>query len=529
MFKPIKIALLAVALGALTPIAQAATPADTLVIAKQIDDLISLDPAEAYELSGIEVLANSYDRIMRFEPTDVNALVPGVAESVAVSDGGRTFTFKIRGGQSFASGNPVTAGDAAWSLQRVIMLEKTPVFLLSQLGWTKDNVAEMVTAPDDSTLVVKIGVDFAPSLVYALLGSVVGSVVDSKVAMEHAVDGDMGNGWLKTNSAGSGAYVVRSWTPNDSVILEANPNYRGGAAALKRVVIRHIPEASAQRLALEKGDVDIADNLTPDQIAAIAGNADITVTTIPQALLYYIGLNTKMKELSDPKVRQALRYLVDYDGMANSFLKGAAQVHQSFWAEGFWASYNENPYTFDPEKAKALLAEAGYPNGFTLDLDAPNFAPFVNMAQSVQATFAQGGVTVNIVSSEMAPMLTKYRAREHQALMVYWGPDYMDPHTNADGFVTNIDNTDAATGGKPLAWRNSWQDKELVEATAAAAKEADPVKREAAYIQLQKDVLDRGAFIIMFQSISQRADRANVKGYVQGSSADVTYYNLTTK
>ena len=85
-------------------------------------------------------------------------------------------------------------------------------------------------------LVVKIGVDFAPSLVYALLGSVVGSVVDSKVAMEHEAAGDMGNGWLKTNSAGSGAYVIKSWTPNDSVVLEANPSYRGGAAALKRVV-----------------------------------------------------------------------------------------------------------------------------------------------------------------------------------------------------------------------------------------------------------------------------------------------------
>jgi peptide/nickel transport system substrate-binding protein len=529
MFNTFKYAVAAVALATMSPAVQAATPADTLVIAKQIDDLISLDPAEAYELSGIEVLANSYDRIMRFEPTDVNKLVPGVAESVEVTDNGRTFTFKIRGGQTFASGNPVTAGDAAWSLQRVIMLEKTPVFLLSQLGWTKDNVKDMVTAPDDSTLVVKIGVDFAPSLVYALLGSVVGSVVDSKVAMEHEAAGDMGNGWLKNNSAGSGAYVIKSWTPNDSVMLEANPNYRGGVASLKRVVIRHIPEASAQRLALEKGDVDIADNLTPDQITAVAGNADIAVTTIPQALLYYIGLNVKMKELSDPKVRQALRYLVDYDGMANSFLKGAAQVHQSFWAEGFWASYNENPYSFDPEKAKALLAEAGYPNGFTLDLDAPNFAPFVNMAQSVQSTFAQGGVTVNIVSSEMAPMLTKYRAREHQALMVYWGPDYMDPHTNADGFVTNIDNTDAATGGKPLAWRNSWQDEALVKATADAAKEADEAKREAAYIDLQKKVLEDGAYIIMFQSISQRADRSNIKGYVQGSSADVTYYNLTTK
>jgi peptide/nickel transport system substrate-binding protein len=138
-------------------------------------------------------------------------------------------------------------------------------------------------------------------------------------------------------------------------------------------------------------------------------------------------------------------------------------------------------------------------------------------------------VTVNIVSSEMAPMLTKYRAREHQALMVYWGPDYMDPHTNADGFVTNIDNTDAATGGKPLAWRNSWENAELTAATKAAAEESDEATRMADYIELQKKVLDEGPYIIMFQAISQRADRANVAGFVQGSSADVTYYNLTTK
>ncbi|MHB1104172.1 MAG: ABC transporter substrate-binding protein [Devosia sp.] len=528
MWKVLKYALMAGALIALSPQARAATPADTLVIAKQIDDIISFDPAEAYELSGIEILANIYDRIMRFEPTDVTTLVGGAAESVTVSDDGKTFTFKIRAGQKFASGNPLTAADAAFSLQRVIKLEKTPVFLLSQLGWTKDNIDAMVTAPDDATLKVTIAADFAPSLVYALLSSVVGSVVDMKVAMEHEADGDLGNAWLKTNSAGSGAYVVKSWTPNDSVVLEANPNYRGGPAKLARVVIRHVPEASAQRLLLEKGDVDIARNLTPDQITSIQGNADIKVTSIPEALLYYIGLNFKTKELQDVRVRQALRYLVDYDGMANSFLKGSEQVHQSFWASGFWASYDENPYTFDPAKAKALLAEAGYPDGFSIDLDAPNFAPFTNMAQSVQSTMAQGGIKVNIVSAEMKPLLTKYRAREHQMLMVYWGPDYMDPHTNADGFATNTNNADDATA-KPLAWRNSWDAPDVTAMTAAAARERDEATRKQMYLDLQKKVLDEGPYIIMFQSTSQRAERANVLGFVQGSSADVTYYNLTTK
>jgi peptide/nickel transport system substrate-binding protein len=528
MWKALKYAVAAGTLFVLSPHAMAATPADTLVIAKQIDDIISLDPAEAYELSGIEVIANTYDRIMRFEPTDITKLVGGVAESVAVSDNGKTFTFKIRPNQKFASGDPITAADAAFSLQRVIKLEKTPVFLLSQLGWTKDNVDQLITAPDASTLKVTITANFAPTLVYALLGSVVGSVVDMKVVMAHEADGDMGNAWLKTKSAGSGAYVLKSWTPNDSVVLEANPGYRGGLAKLKRVFIRHVPEASAQRLALEKGDVDIAENLTPDQVTAIGTNKDVKVTTVPQALLYYIGLNLKTKELQDPHVRQALRHLIDYDGMAGSFLKGAEQVHQSFWASGFWASYDDNPYKFDPAKARELLTAAGYPNGFSIDLDAPNFAPFTNMAQSVQSTMAQGGIKVNIVPAEMKPLLTKYRARQHQMLMVYWGPDYMDPHTNADGFVTNTDNSDEAAG-HPLAWRNAWQDTTFTAAVATAASERDEEKRKQDYIDLQKQVLDQGPYIIMFQSTAQRADRANVQGFVQGPSADVTYYNLTTK
>ena len=242
MLKQFKYALFAGVILSLAPQAFAETPKDTLVIAKTIDDIISLDPAEAYEFMGIEVIANTYDRIMRFEPTDITKLVPGMAESYTTSEDGKTFTFKMRGGQKFASGNPVTAADAVFSLQRVVKLDKTPAFLVGQLGWTKENVDSMVKMVDENTFTITIGEDFSPSLVLALLSSVVGSVVDQKVAMEHETAGDMGNAWLKTNSAGSGAYSLRSWKASESVSLEANPNYRGGMAALKRVIIKHVAE-----------------------------------------------------------------------------------------------------------------------------------------------------------------------------------------------------------------------------------------------------------------------------------------------
>ena len=528
MLRTFKYALFAGVIFATVPQAFAETPADTLVMAKVIDDIISLDPAEAYEFMGIEVAANIYDRIMRFEPTDIAKLVPGVAESYTTSDDGKTFTFKIRSGQKFASGNPITADDAVFSLQRVVKLDKTPAFLITQLGWSKDNVDKMVKKVDDTSFSVTITEDFAPSLVLALMSSIVGSVVDMKTAMSHETAGDMGNAWLKANSAGSGAYVLKSWKASESVTLEANPNYRGGAAKLKRVVIKHIAEPAAQRLLIEKGDVDIARDLQPDQIAAVTSNKDITLSTIPQAALFYVALNLKTPQFQDVKVRQALHYLVDYDGMVNSFLKGKAQVHETFWPSGFWASLDEKEYKFDPAKAKALLAEAGVKDGVEFTLDTPNKAPFSNMAQAIQASMAQGGVKVTLVPAEEKTVLTKYRARQHQMLLENWGPDYMDPHTNADSFARNTDNSDAPKS-KPLAWRNAWDIPEITKMTDAAVREKDVGKREQDYKDLQKKVMDEGPFVIMFQDTVQLATRANVKGYVMGSSSDVVYYNLTTK
>ena len=299
MLRQFKYALFAGVLLSLSPVAFADTPADTLVIAKNIDDIITFDPAEAYEFTGIEIIANIYDRIMRFEPTDITKLVPGVAESYTLSDDGKTFTFKIRPGQKFASGNPVTAADAVFSLQRVIKLDKTPAFLIGQLGWTKDNVDELVKVVDDKTFQFTITEDFSPSLVLSLMSSVVGSVVDMKTVMQHEQAGDMGYGWLKTNSAGSGAYTLRSWKANASVVLDANPAYRGGVAALKRVVILHVAEPAAQRQLILRGDVDIARDIAPNQIEGVAGNKDVVVTTVPQATLHYVGLNLKTPQFQN--------------------------------------------------------------------------------------------------------------------------------------------------------------------------------------------------------------------------------------
>ncbi len=507
--------------------AAAATPADTFVMAKQIDDIITLDPQESFEFSGNEINANTYERVMNFDATDLVNLKPAAAESFTVSDDGKTITFKIRDAK-FASGAPVTAEDVAFSLQRGVKMNKSPGFILTQLGWDKDNVDKLVKAVDPKTLQVTITEDFGPGFVLSTLSANIASVVEKKVVLQHEKDGDLGNGWLKTAYAGSGAFVMRSWKPNESVVLEANPTFWRGAPQVKRVVVRHVPEPATQRLLLEKGDVDMARNLSADQVAGLAGNKDVIVESSPKAEVYYMGLNQKDERLRNPKVRQALRWLVDYQGMTDSFLKGRFKVHQGFWPSGFAGSLTETPFKLDVAKAKALLAEAGYPNGFEVALDASNSYPSINVAQSVQATMGQAGVKVNIIPGEQKQVITKYRARNHQMVFLYWSPDYVDPHSNADTFTRNPDNSDNAKS-KPLAWRNAWEIPELTKKTDAAARERDPAKRLQMYLELQKAVQEDSPFIIAFQAQDQPARRANVKGFVAGPFADQTFYRLVQK
>ncbi|HYB10052.1 MAG TPA: ABC transporter substrate-binding protein [Alphaproteobacteria bacterium] len=507
---------------------QGATPGDTLVMAKAIDDIISLDPAEVYEFSGGEIINNVYDRIMTFDPKDFTKLVGGAAESYAVSDDGLTLTLKMRKGIKFPSGRESTAGDAAFSLQRVVILDKTPAFILTQFGWTKDNVKEMVTAPDDSTLVLKITKPFAPTFVLNCLTSGVGSVVDQEEAMKHAQGDDLGYNWLKTNSAGSGAYKVVSWNAKDSVVLEANPNFHAGPAKLKRVVIRHVGEATAQRLLLEKGDADIARNLTADQIKAIAGNKELVVQTEPKTNIYYFAVNVKDPTLANPKVQQALRWLIDYQGMEKTFLEGQFKVHQAFWGSGSAGALDDTPFHLDVAKAKALLAEAGVANGFTIDIDVANAPPFPDVAQSVQSTFGQAGIKVNLVQADQRQVITKYRARKHQGVLLYWSPDYLDPHSTADYFARNPDNSDDAKT-KTIAWRNSWDIPELTKETDAALLEKDSTKRMGDYVTLQRKLQQAGPIMIMFQQNEQAVARSNVKGFILGPSFDTVVYWQTTK
>ncbi|MBF0278049.1 MAG: ABC transporter substrate-binding protein [SAR324 cluster bacterium] len=516
-------------LGPVVNSVQAATPKNTLVIAKNISDIITLDPAEVFEFTAGELIANIYDRVMMFEPENLTKLVGGVAESYSISADGKTVTLKIRPGQKFHSGNPVSAEDVVYSLQRVIHLNKTPVFIFTQFGWSKENVSEVIKLVDSSTVELTIKSDLSAAILLNSLQAGIGSVVDKKLVMSHEKDGDMGYDWLKNHSAGSGAFSLKVWKANELVTLEANPDYRHGAPKLKRLVMQHVAEASAQRLLLEKGDIDIARNLPPDQAAGLKGNSDIAVDFFPKATLVYLAANREDKFVGHPKVQEALRYLVDYEGMTSSFLKGQYKIHQAFWPSGLWGSLEDTPFSLNVAKAKALLAEAGYADGFKVSIDTLTRDPFGQIAQSIQQTLGQAGIEAEIILSEGKTLWPKYRARKHQLIVAIWGPDYVDPHSNADSFAHNPDNRFESKLTGKLAWRNAWSDAAVNKMTEQASAEVDVSKRTEIYLALQKSLQQDSPFSVLFQENELTARRANVKGLVSGANFDLVFYRNTSK
>ncbi|MCR6673147.1 ABC transporter substrate-binding protein [Devosia ginsengisoli] len=526
--KLFRAALLATALS--LPLAAgavyAATPADALVIAQNIDDIVALDPAQAYEFTSGEINTNVYDRLVGYEAEDTTVLAAGLASEWVADDAAKTITFTLRDA-SFASGNPVRPEDVVFSFSRVIKLNLTPAFILAQLGWTPENIADMVTIADGK-VVVKYEGDFSSAFVLNVLASRPASIVDEVLVMEHAEGEDLGNAWLNTHSAGSGPFVMSDYRPAEIVRLTANESYFRGAPAMKSVIIRHVAEAATQQLLLTSGDIDLAKNLTPDQIAGLPADS-VKVETYPQAAVHFLSFNQKTESLTPPAVWEAARYLVDYDGMTQSFLKGQMEIHQAFWPKGFPGSYDETPYSLDVEKAKQILADAGIETPINVTLDVINSAPFTDMAQSLQATFAEAGINFDILPGTGAQVITKYRDRTHQAMLLYWGPDFMDPHSNAKAFAYNSDNSDdnfTAT----TTWRNAWAvPQELNDQVTAALAEADQAKRNEDYIAIQKEAQANSPIVIMFQAALTIAMANNVEGYVNGATSDFVYYRLVTK
>ncbi|MFT8245025.1 ABC transporter substrate-binding protein [Roseomonas sp. BN140053] len=507
--------------------AEAQSPAGVIVMAKQIDDIISLDPGECFEFSGTEVCGNVYQKLVTTPNSNPSQITGELAESWEASADNRTFTFRLKQGPKFSSGQPVTAEDVAWSLGRAVILNKSPAFIINQFGFTKDNVAQMIRATDARTVVLQTGEATAPSFLLYCLSAAVGGVVEKAEVMRRAQGDDLGNAWLKGNSAGSGSYVVRAWRASESVTLEANP-HSTEPPKTRRVIIRHMPDSSAQMLGLQRGDIDIARNLSPDQIRQVSSDRQYIVTPQRKANITYLSLNQRNPNLAKPEVRQAIKMAIDYEGIQKNIVASTYAVHQAFLPEGLPGALTDKPFGHQIAEAKALMARAGLADGFECSFDYTAAAPRSDIAQAIQANLAEIGIRLRMLPAEERQVITKTRGRQHDIAMVRWGSDYFDPNSNAEAFSINTDNSDNARN-RTLAWRAGWEIPELSARTAAAAKETDAAKRSETYLQLEREHQQVSPFVVVLQEIEVAVSRAAVTGFELGPMNDRINYRNTVK
>ncbi len=480
---------------------------DTLVYVDNIDDIVTLDSAVAYEFSDVLLDHNVYEGLVRFEGADLANPKPGLAEKWEIKDAGdhQELTFHLRDGVKFSTGNPLTSVDVVYSFQRVIALNKSPAFLFTDIAkLTKDSFK----APDPKTVVISMPKDASAQAFLTILTFTVAGIVDSKEAKAHESGGDFGSAWLMEHSAATGPYMVDHWKKDVEVLLKANPN-ASLKPKLSAVLLKHVPESANQQSALEKGDADIAQNLTPEQIKAVKGKPGITTLTADSNLLFYVGMNVTVKPLDNPKVREALRTAIDYDGIIKDLLSGNAKKVQTIIPSSLFGFNPNAPFQQDVDKAKSLLKEAGQEKGFTIEMlvptgGAPGGVAWADLAAKLQSDWSKIGVTVNIKQVTQAELLGSYRAQKGQLVMILWGPDFPDP----DGNVTPFTDIKA----KSLAFRNSWDDK-IADKAHAAALLTDPTQRAAAYKEITEYVLHNGPYIILYQPSQLFALRSNVTGF----------------
>ncbi|MCQ1837556.1 ABC transporter substrate-binding protein [Neorhizobium galegae] len=511
--------------------ARAATPDTALVMAWNIDAISTFDPAQIGEVVTSELMQNTCDSLVDFDPKDESKAVPLLAKSWDVSEDRKQITFHLNTGLKFPGGATATAKELAWSMQRVVLLGYGNAATLTEYGFSKDNVKERITATDDNTLVLSLDNPYPTNLILQAIGANrVSALLDQKTLISKEINGDMGNKYLATNTACVGPYKLVQWNSGESIVLQANEDYYGAKPKLKRVLIRHVAEPGTQRLLLTQGDIDIARDLSPDDLADLDGKPGLKVERVLKPQLFFWTFNAADPIFKNEKVRLAMRYLIDYDGLAKSVMTYLGVPRASFaqlGATGALDTKEGQPFKLDIEKAKALLTEAGYPDGFEANVligTLPHSAP---IAQSIQQNASKVGVKLNLERMANAQLFARIRGREFQTGMLAWQTGVPDAHGNASRLVYNPDNRPEAKLTQIPAWRSAYQNEDFNKQVKAALLEGDPAKRNELYYALQKDVMQQGPMAIMFQMYNTVGMSGKVKDWTWNGFR--VYYDLVSK
>ncbi len=474
------------------------------------EDYHSLDPSRAYEPGGSLIHHSVYQTLVTFPPDSVSEILPGLAESWEISGDGLVYTFTLQEEAVFSNGDPLTAEDVVFSFNRMENLKDNPSFLadtIESVEATGDLTVVMTLKQPDPAILAKLVFD-----AFSILNA---SEVQAHggTAAENAAETDTAEEWLMGNSAGTGPYMVGSYEPTVRTVLVRNPNYWGATPYFDRIIIRNLPESATQKLALEAGDLHIAMDVTPDQVSSLKANPGIEVFSTQSDTLIFLLCNKDPETggpVTNPLVQLAIRYAIDYEGFR--FLSGeGANTPAAMVPLGFAGVLESSEgLSRNLDRARGLLAGAGYPDGFKVDLRYPDFnyigTSFSVVAQKVQADLAEVGITVKLVPEEFQTSLAAYRAGEQGFSLWLWNPDYYDT-------LDYVEFLPEGVVGNRANWTAENADQEILDLRDAVKIETDPEKRNELFHEIQIYEQHHGPFVPLFQPGVHFAYSASLKGF----------------
>ncbi|HEX2915086.1 MAG TPA: ABC transporter substrate-binding protein [Chloroflexia bacterium] len=506
-----------------TTAAVSGTTGGTLVVGTVFTSK-GFDPAREYTQTAFTVFHSVYQTLVTNKGGDVTKVVPDLADSWTISPDGKSYTFKLKSGLKFVSGNPVTADDVVFSYNRLKNVK-------GQSAFVTDNM-DKFEAKDPSTVVITLK-NVSPDTL-SLLTTPSFAVLDSKTAKSNgatdaadADKSDKADTFLNNQSIGSGPYVLKSFKPETEVDLEKNPNY-SSTVSYDKIIIKNQPDVNIQKASLEKGDVDFAFDLGPEQAAGLNGKSGVTIKQATSLTIFFLLMNadpTVSQPTSKPEVRQAIKYAINYKDYLDLGGPGSVQPPSIIPIGLAGALTKSDALPTDLAKAKDLMAKAGYANGFTIKMSYPsdltqNGVKFETMAQKMQADLAQINITAELDPKTIQVWLDEYRAGKQPMTLSLWSPDYNDP----SDYLT-------FTPGQKLGLRAGWKagaDAAIEDLAKKAAVELDETKRLDEYQQMQKLMNQSGPFAPFMQPTQVLGYRSNLNG-VEFNPVWVVAFNETTK
>ncbi len=455
----------------------------TVVIGAQTD-LVTLDPGHMYEPYANMFAYAAYDNLYAVKSETLGDYEPSVATGYTLDESKTQYTFTLRDDVVFASGNPLTAKDVVWSYNRVLNMPESNAYV------NMKNVKK-VEAPDDYTVVITLNEPEASFL--NKLTSNAYAIVDSEVLKEHGGSdsgGDTAKTYLDGTSAGSGPFIIKEWTPKEKVVLEKNPNYWGTPSEIDQIIVQEMTSVDAQITALKNGEIDIALSLNQETAKQLEGIENVTIKQGETALMTFLVMSRDTalsEEMANPKVQEAVRYALDYPAYLTMAGEGAS-IPLNIVQNGFVGALERDANFRDLDKAKALMKEAGYENGFDITLTCANNnsegLEWTTIAQKVKEDLVEININVNIETLEATLVYEKMRKAEMPFYVMFWSPDYFDIN-NQFAFLPGTGEEGTIYGNR-AQWATTPENQELTDLGAKIYVEADAATRAALSEELQK-------------------------------------------